>query len=361
MTRVHNFNPGPAVLPEEVLEWAAAGVRDLDGSGMSVLEISHRGLQYRRIQEDATERLLRLMDLDAEEYTVLYLGGGASLQFYMVPLNFLKDGDVADYVDTGSWARKAMAEGRRVGQVHVAGSSEDRGYGCLPEEIILSPSPRYVHITTNNTIEGTQWHETPDFGAVPLVADMSSDFLSCTRGFRRFSLMYAGAQKNAGPAGVTIVVARREFLAEARTDLPPMLSYAVHERESSCYNTPPVFGVYVVGLVCRWLEEQGGIAAIEERNRAKARLIYDALDAHPEVYEPTVQEPRDRSLMNITFRLREPDREKRFLEGAEARGMVGLKGHRSVGGFRASCYNALPMRSAEALATYLEEFARSGG
>lgn len=358
MRRRHNFNPGPAVLPEAVLRQAAEGLLELDGCGMSVLEISHRAEPYRTLHREAQAGLLRLMGLDDSEFRVLFLGGGASLQFYMLPLNFLRDGEQADYVDSGSWSRKAIAEGERVGHVRVVATSREHGYGCLPEVPPLDGRARYIHFTTNNTIEGTQWHDLPDTAHVPLVADMSSDFLARTRDFRKFSLIYAGAQKNAGPAGVTIVIIRRDFLDKARTNLPPMLSYRVHEKEDSLYNTPPVFGVYVVGLVCKWVEEQGGLAAMERQNRAKAGVIYDALDAHPDVYEPTVTEASHRSWMNITFRLRDVSREAEFLAGAEARGMVGLRGHRSVGGFRASCYNALPQQSAEALAEYLHEFAK---
>lgn len=357
MKRLWNFNPGPAVLPEPVLRRAAEGVLDLDGRGISLLEISHRAEPYRTLHRETQAALLRLMGLSAEEYQVLFLGGGASLQFYMVPLNYLTVG-FAEYVDTGSWALKAIAEARRVGEVRVVASSAPDRYSRLPNVPPLGGSARYLHITTNNTIEGTQWPDLPDCGAVPLVADASSDFLSRPLDHSRFSLVYAGAQKNAGPAGVTVVVIRRSFLDQAANDLPPMLSYKVHAKEDSLYNTPPVFGVYVVGLVCRWLEELGGLEAIERRNRTKAGLIYDALDAHPEIYEPTVTERLHRSLMNITFRLRDASREEAFLRGAESRGMIGLKGHRSVGGFRASCYNALPLEAAEALADYLHGFAR---
>jgi len=356
MARALNFNAGPAILPQEVLQQAAEGVRELDNTGMSVLEISHRASDYRRIHEDAKERLLRLISLD-DTYSVLFLGGGASLQFYMLPFNFLTVGRSADYVDTGSWAVKAILEAKRVGTVNVIASSAELGYECLPSVGVVSEGARYVHITTNNTIEGTQWPELPEVGDTPLVADMSSDFLSRRLDHGRFSLIYAGAQKNAGPAGVTIIVARKAFIESAQDDLPPMLSYKVHERENSLYNTPPVFAVYVVGRVCRWLEDLGGLAEIEKRNERKAALIYGALDAHPEVYEPTVTNKAHRSRMNITFRLREAGREAEFLRGAEALGMVGLRGHRSVGGFRASCYNALPLEAAQTLADYLEEFA----
>ncbi len=357
MGRAYNFNPGPAILPEPVLRQAAAGVLELDGSGMSILEVSHRASHYRRVHEEAKAGLLRLLDL-GEDYTVLFLGGGASLQFTMVPWNYLRAGKTADYVDTGSWALKAIREAQRVGQVNVISSSSESAYTCLPPMGDVTPEACYVHITTNNTIEGTQWPAIPDTGEIPLVADMSSDFLSRRLDHGRFSLIYAGAQKNAGPAGVTVVVIRRSFVDLAADDLPPMLSYKVQAREDSLYNTPPVFGVYVVGLVCKWLEDLGGLEEIERRNAEKAGLVYAALDAYPEVYEPTVSNRSHRSQMNITFRLRDHSRESEFLRGAEERGMVGLKGHRSVGGFRASCYNALPREAAQALADYLEWFAQ---
>ena len=359
MTRVHNFNPGPAVLPEPVLKEAAAGILDLGGTGMSVLEISHRAEPYRALHREAQQAILRLLKLEPDEYCVLFLGGGASLQFLMLPMNYLQAGQVADYIDTGLWSQKAIAEARRVGELRIPASSADAHYRCLPSVPALDGHARYLHITTNNTIEGTQWPELPETGAMPLVADMSSDFLSRVLDYLRFSLIYAGAQKNAGPAGVTIVVVRRAFLEEARGDLPPMLSYRVHAREDSLYNTPPVFGVYVVGLVCRWLEAIGGLEAVERLNRQKAQCIYEALEECSDVYELTVTHSAHRSMMNITFRLRDPSIEAEFLQGAEERRMIGLKGHRSVGGFRASCYNALPLASAEILADYLRAFARS--
>lgn len=359
MKRARNFGPGPAALPEEVLRQAADAVVEVAGTGMSVLEISHRSRAYEAIHEAARSGILDLTGLDSTEYDVLFLGGGASLQFLMAPLNFLGPDGCADYIDTGSWSLKAIAEARRVGAVRVAASSAAEGYRCLPDVGELDPTARYVHLTSNNTIEGTQWTSIPEGCHAPLVADMSSDFLSRRRAFDRYSLIYAGAQKNAGPAGVTIVVARRSFLEGARADLPPMLSYRIHQREKSVYNTPPVFAVYVVSLVCAWISGLGGLAEMERRNDAKAAIVYAMLDAHDDVYEPVVTEKAHRSSMNVTFRLRDASREGSFLCGAEARGMVGLKGHRSVGGLRASLYNAVPMGWAEALADYMAEFARS--
>lgn len=358
MHRVYNFSAGPAVLPEPVLEEASQGILEIAGSGMSILEVSHRGPEYEAIHFDAQARLLRILHLDPEEYVVLFLGGGASLQFAMLPMNFLTPDRTADYVDTGAWSNKALKEARRFGKANVAASSREEKYACIPRVLNLTPGATYVHITTNNTIEGTEWAELPDTGDIPLVADASSDFLARAWDYRRFALLYAGAQKNTGPAGVTLVVARRDFIEQANEDIPTMLAYKTHLRSKSLYNTPPVFAVYVVGLVLKWIEEQGGLPAIEARNREKAALIYQALDAHLEVYEPTVTNPADRSLMNITFRLKDAGKEAEFLAGAQARGMVGLKGHRSVGGFRASIYNAFPLEGAQALAQYLDDFAR---
>ncbi|NUQ71429.1 MAG: 3-phosphoserine/phosphohydroxythreonine transaminase [Chthonomonadales bacterium] len=358
MTRAINFNAGPSALPESVLQRAAEAVREIGGSGMSILEISHRAEPFLSLHRDAQDRLLALLGLSRESFTVLFLGGGASLQFLMLPMNFLSADVGADYVDTGTWATKAIAEARRLGPVRVAASSEGDRYARIPEVDRVDPSSRYLHITTNNTIEGTQWRTLPDAGAIPLVADMSSDILSMPRDFGRFSLIYAGAQKNLGPAGVTIVLIKRSFLETASDNLPPMLSYRVQHAEDSLYNTPPVFGIYVVGLVCRWIEEQGGLASVAEHNAAKAQCVYDALDAYPDVFEPTVAIPEHRSQMNITFRLRDPSVADDFLKGARALGMVGLKGHRSVGGFRASLYNAVPLEAAARLAEYLTSFAR---
>jgi phosphoserine aminotransferase len=360
MKRVFNFNAGPAILPELVLEEAAQGIREIHGSGMSILEVSHRAKTYERIHGDARDRLLRLLRLDPSEYAALFLGGGASLQFAMLPMNFLEPGSAADYVHTGEWSKKAMMEARRFGSVNIAGSSEAERFSRIPKDLVFTSGARYAHITTNNTIEGTEFSRIPDTGATPLVADMSSDILAREIDHSRFSLIYAGAQKNAGPAGVTLVVARRSFLEQARGEVATILSYKTHLAGDSLYNTPPVFGVYVVGLVLQWIEAQGGLGEIEKVNRRKAEAIYDALDEFPDVYEPTVQAREDRSIMNITFRLRRgPEHEKRFLSGAEERQMIGLKGHRSVGGIRASVYNALPEKGALRLAEYLREFARN--
>jgi phosphoserine aminotransferase len=359
MKRIYNFSAGPAILPVEVLEEASRGILEIGGSGMSILEVSHRGKEYEAIHFDAKERVLRNLGLDTEQYTALFLGGGASLQFAMIPMNYLTPDATADYVNTGEWGKKAIKEAKRFGNVNVAATSEDANFSYIPTDLNLTPGARYVHITTNNTIEGTEWPSLPDTGDAPLVGDASSDIYARALDYSKFSFLYAGAQKNMGPAGVTVVVARKDYLALASDDAPVILSYKTHAKADSLYNTPPAFAVYVVGLVQKWIEENGGLKGVEERNRRKAQVVYDALDAFPNVYEPTVREKRDRSLMNVTFRLRNADREKEFLAGAQERDMSGLKGHRSVGGFRASIYNAFPLEGCQALADYLEAFAKT--
>ncbi|GAB4453941.1 MAG: 3-phosphoserine/phosphohydroxythreonine transaminase [Armatimonadaceae bacterium] len=357
MNRIYNFSAGPAILPVPVLEQASRDILEIGNSGMSILEVSHRSKEYEAVHFAAMENVLKTLGLSPETWTVLFLGGGASLQFTMVPMNFLSDGQTADYIDSGSWSSKAIKEAKRYGTVHIAGSSAGTNYNRLPDPLSFSPSPRYVHITTNNTIFGTQYFDLPETNGIPLVADMSSDIFSVERDWSRFGLLYAGAQKNAGPAGVTVVVAQKAFLEQAKADLPPMLSYQTQAENDSLYNTPPVFGIHMLNLVLQWIAEQGGMRAIEQRNRAKAQTIYDVLDQYPEIYEPAVVQKADRSLMNLTWRLVDREREKEFLATAQARRMDGLKGHRSVGGFRASIYNAFPPAGCEALATLLHDWA----
>lgn len=361
--RIYNFSAGPAILPVSVLEEASQAVRELDGSGMSLLEMSHRGKHYDAIHNEAMENVLKTLGLSESEWSVIFMGGGASTQFTLVPMNFLTDDRVADYVDTGEWSSKAIAEGHRYGTVNVAGSSVESKYSRLPQSLILSPPNRgrYVHITTNNTIEGTQWQTIPGTFGVPLIADMSSDIFALDRDLSQFGLLYAGAQKNAGPAGVTVVVVRNSFLETAKSDLSPMLSYKTQASKDSLYNTPPVFSIYVMNLVMKWIAGEGGVREIERRNREKAALIYNALDAAPRLYHPTVTEKSDRSLMNITFRLRDEALEKELLAEAKANGMDGLPGHRNVGGLRASIYNAFPREGCMALAQLLVDFARRKG
>ncbi len=357
MNRIYNFSPGPAILPESVIEEASRGVLEINGSGMSILEVSHRGKDYEAIHVETRERLLRVMGLSAEDYTALFIGGGASMEFAMLPMNFLSPEDTADYIHTGEWAIKAIKEAKRFGNIHTAASSEDRNHSYIPTELNLTPNAKYVHITTNNTIEGTEWDGPENTNGVPLIADASSDILSHNVDYSRYHLIYAGSQKNLGPAGVTLVIARKDYLEQANSDIPAILSYKTYAKADSLYNTPPVFPIYVVGLVLKWIEEQGGLAVVDKRNREKAALVYDALDANPEIYDPAVTDNKDRSLMNVTFRIRNTELEKPFLEGAKARKMDGLKGHRNVGGFRASIYNAFPLEGCKALADYLQEFA----
>ena len=357
MKRIYNFSAGPAILPVPVLEEASRGVLEINNSGMSILEVSHRGKDYEAIHVETRERLLRVLGLSPDEYTVLFLGGGASTQFAMLPMNFLKAGQTADYVNAGEWGTKAIKEAKKIGTVNVAATSESDKFAHIPKDLKLTPGAAYVHITTNNTIEGTEYSEIPDTGVVPLIADISSDIMAKSMDYSKFHLCYAGAQKNAGPAGVTMVIARKSYLDQASDDLPAMLSYKTHAKADSLYNTPPVFAIYVVGLVLKWVESQGGLAGMERRNREKAALIYNALDEYPNVYEPAVTDKADRSLMNVTFRLKNADLDKEFLDGAKARDMDGLKGHRAVGGFRASIYNAFPVEGCRALADYLHEFA----
>jgi phosphoserine aminotransferase len=358
--RIHNFNPGPAALPLPVLEEIQAGFLDFQGSGMSITEVSHRSHWFDDVINDAIARLRRLLQLD-DRYHVLFLQGGASLQFCMVPMNLLPDGVSADYVDTGTWSAKAIQEARTLGKaVRVAASSEDKNYSTIPQALALDGTAAYVHITSNNTIKGTQWQRFPDTGSVPLVADMSSDILSRPLDPAPFGLIYAGAQKNIGPAGVCLVIIREDMLARVPETLPSMLKYTTFASKNSMFNTPPCFTIYTIQLVLKWLEETvGGLAAMEALNRQKAALLYDVLDAGA-FYRGTAAAD-SRSLMNVTFRLPTEDLEKQFVAEALENGLGGLKGHRSVGGCRASIYNAVPLKAVEALVEFMEAFARRNG
>lgn len=357
MNRIYNFSAGPAILPVSVLEEAAEAVREYDGSGMSLLELSHRGKHYDPIHAEALSGVLEALGLSSDEFSVALLGGGASLQFAMVPMNFLETGQTADYSIGGEWGAKAAEDARRFGNVHIAGQATDR----LPE-ITLSGDARYVHLTTNNTIEGTQIHGAlPEVGAAALVADASSDIFGVERDHSRFDLLYFGAQKNAGAAGVTAVVVRKSFLETAKKDLPPMLSYKTQVAKDSLYNTPPVFPIFVLSRVLRWIKSEGGIATVAARNARKAGVIYTALDAAPATYAPCIAEPTHRSWMNITWRMADERLEKELLVETQQNGMDGLKGHRNVGGFRASIYNAFPEEGCQALADLLTDFAQRKG
>lgn len=361
MARVYNFSAGPSMLPEPVLKRAAEEMLDHQGSGQSVMEMSHRSKQFAKIIED-TERLIRRnMDVP-DDYEVLFLQGGASLQFTMIPLNFLTGSRKADITLTGAWAQKAYEEIARLGTAVVQGSSKDKRFSYLPPVQGVSPDADYFHITYNNTIEGTQYHTLPDTGSVPLVADISSGVLSEPLDIRRFALVYAGAQKNLGPAGVTLVIVRKDFLAKAPDpkDLPPMLSYKLMAEHKSLYNTPPCYGIYILKLVQEWILEIGGVNALYAANRAKAELLYNYLDSSSFFYNPVRKE--DRSLMNVPFitRIEDPEKaeevNKDFVKKAEEAGLVNLAGHRSVGGMRASIYNAMPLAGVERLVSFMQDF-----
>ncbi len=358
--RIFNFSAGPAVLPEPVLAQAQQDLMSLPGVGMSVLEISHRSAAFDRILEHAEADLRELTGI-GDDYHVLFLQGGASQQFAMVPMNLLGPGAVADYTLTGSWAKKAAAEAKKFGTVNVCASTESDSFTRVPaqDELNLTPGAAYVHLTSNNTICGTEWPALPATGDAPLVVDASSDFLSRPIDSAGAGLIYGGAQKNLGPAGVTLVIIRKDLAERGSESLPATLRYATAAKHGSRYNTPPVFAIYLVGLVMRWLKAQGGLAAIETVNRRKASLLYEAIDGS-DFYRGTA-EPESRSLMNVTFRLPTEELEARFVTEASAAGLSGLKGHRSVGGQRASIYNAFPEAGVAALVEFMGAFEQKNG
>ncbi|MCP4759210.1 MAG: 3-phosphoserine/phosphohydroxythreonine transaminase [Planctomycetes bacterium] len=353
-----NFSAGPAVLPECVLEQAARDLIDLDDTGIGVLEHSHRGPSIDRIFEEA-EADCRKVGRIPDEFEVLFLQGGASSQFGMIPMNFLREGCVADYVDTGSWTAKAIKDARTIGTANVAWSGDDSQYRRIPDEADLSWSKNaaYGYFCTNNTIYGTQWSDTPDCPA-PLIADMSSDIFSRPIDWSRLAMAYAGAQKNIGPAGVTLVIIRKDLLEQGRTDLPAMFRYDIHAKKGSRYNTPPVFAVYCAGLVFKWILDLGGLDAVESMNRHKASLIYDAIDGSGGFYTGHA-DADSRSLMNIPFTTPNKELDAAFIAQASEHGMFTLKGHRSVGGIRASIYNAFPAEGCSRLAEFMGTFAAS--
>ena len=357
MARVYNFSAGPAVLPEPVLAQVRDELLDWHGSGMSVMEMSHRGKEFIEIQGQAEADLRALMGIPAN-YKVLFLQGGASLQFSMVPLNLLPVGGKADYVLTGSWAKKAASEAKRYGTVNVAATSAETNFNRIPTqaELKLDPGAAYVHITGNNTIFGTEYHYTPDTGAVPLVNDASSNILSRPVDVSRYGLIYAGAQKNVGPAGLTLVIVRDDLIGRCREGAPTMLDYAIHAENDSAYNTPPTFAIYVAGLVFKHLLNLGGLPAVEKANIEKADLLYGLLDRSAFYNCPT--EPASRSRMNIPFTLANAELDAAFLAEAKKAGLVQLKGHRSVGGMRASIYNAMPLAGVKALIDFMVDFER---
>ncbi|MCC5926581.1 MAG: 3-phosphoserine/phosphohydroxythreonine transaminase [Bacteroidetes bacterium] len=359
MFRSHNFSAGPSILPTEVLQKAQAELLDYKGTGSSIMELSHRGPEYIEVDAQATSRLKSLMGL-GDDFEVLFLQGGASTQFMMVPYNFLAEGKTANYLNTGTWSKKAIKEAKIFGKVHVGFSSEEENFGRVPrnEEITHVEGAEYLHFTSNNTIFGTQYRNEPESNGVPLVCDASSDFLSREVDVKRYGMIYAGAQKNAGPAGVTIVIIRKDFLAKARTEnVSTILSYPTHV--GTMFNTPPVFGVYFFNLVLEWIEKQGGIKAVEKVNEAKAAQLYTEIDKD-DFYRGTA-EAASRSRMNVTFRLPSEDLEKKFVKEAAALHLDGLKGHRSVGGIRASIYNALPRESVDTLVSFMVDFRAKNG
>jgi phosphoserine aminotransferase len=360
MTRIYNFNPGPAALPLEVLEEVQQEFLDFKGSGMSISEISHRSAVFEDVLDDAIVRFKRLLNIP-DNYKILFLQGGASSQFFMVPMNLLPEGSSADYINTGSWAKKAIKESEILGKsVNVAASSEDRNYCYIPKQFSLNSDAAYLHITSNNTIEGTQWSKFPDAGKVPLISDMSSDMLCRPFDIKPFGLIYAGAQKNLGPAGVTVVIIREDMLERVPKTIPTMLRYTTHAEKNSLYNTPPCISIYMVQLVLKWIEDKiGGLAAMEKRNQEKANLIYSFLDANS-FYRGTA-DADSRSTMNVTFRLTNEDLEKQFVADALKNGLGGLKGHRSVGGCRASIYNAIGIDGVQSLVDFMKDFADKNG
>ena len=355
-SQVANFGAGPAALPMSVLAKAQSELLNFQDTGMSVMEISHRDPAYAQVQAKAEALLRELLQIPSQ-YKVLFLQGGASLQFSMIPFNFLKAGKTASYVMTGSWSEKAYEEASKLGEVRTAASSQSDGYRHIPgpSEIAVQADDAYLHVTSNNTIFGSQWQSFPDFGQVPLIADMSSDILSRPIPVEQFALIYAGAQKNLGPSGVTVVVVRDDLLDLGRRDIPTMLRYDIHAKNDSRYNTPPTFAVYLLSLVLEWAKEQGGVEAIALRNEAKAQEIYSTIDESEGFYRGYV-DPGSRSRMNVTFRLADEALEKSFLVGARAEGLIGLEGHRSVGGCRASLYNAVSLDDCKRLSSYMKVF-----
>lgn len=361
--RVYNFNPGPATLPLPALERVRESVVEFGGLGMSILEISHRSKQFAAVLAETKSLLSELLGLPAG-YHVLFLGGGASLQFAMVPMNLLGPDRSADYIVTGAWSKKAVKEAKRYGKVNIAADTKgpDDVYRRVPrqDELKLDPNARYVHLTSNNTIFSTQFHTFPDTGSVPMVADMSSDILSHRFDASKFGLIYAGAQKNLGPAGVTVVILSDTLLQQCNPDVPTMLSYGTFVKEDSLFNTPPVFAIFCVREVLRWVKESGGLETMERWNEEKGRLLYGIMDELPEFYRGTADKD-SRSLMNVAFRLPTEELEAKFIAEGQEKGFVGMKGHRSVGGIRVSMYNALPVEGIAAFVQFMRDFQKRNG
>ncbi|KIL43026.1 3-phosphoserine/phosphohydroxythreonine transaminase [Jeotgalibacillus campisalis] len=355
MDRLVNFSAGPSALPLEVLQRAQSELVNTNASGMSVMEMSHRSREFERILVNAQSRLKKMMNIP-DSYKILFLQGGASLQFSMIPLNLLQTDHKAAYLITGSWSKKALLEAEKVGKAKIYASSEENGFKSIPSfsQSALSPDTDYLHITGNNTIEGTRITELPDTGSVPIVTDLSSSILSERINVEDYGVIYAGAQKNLGPSGVTVVIIREDLIGRASKATPSMLDYATHVKANSLYNTPPTFGIYMIGLVLEWIESLGGIDELEARNHEKASFLYDAID-QSSVFSSPINK-KDRSLMNIPFTSLDPDTDSAFLHFAESKGLVELKGHRSVGGMRASLYNAMPYEGVERLVDAMKQF-----
>jgi phosphoserine aminotransferase len=360
MPRVFNFSPGPATLPEAVLRQAAEEMLDWHGSGMSVMEMSHRGKEFIGIHAEAEATLRELMGIPAH-YKVLFMQGGAIGENAIVPMNLIGRTGRADYVVTGDWSKKSVKEAKSYGTISIAATGEGSTFTAIPKqsEWKLDPKAAYVHICSNETIGGVEYHWTPDTGGVPLVADMSSNILSRPIDVSRYGLIYAGAQKNMGPSGVTVVIVRDDLLGHALPVTPSAFNYQLQAENDSMYNTPPTYAIYIAGLVYKHIKANGGLPAMEEHNRAKARILYDYLDASSFYRNPVARE--DRSLMNVPFKLKDDALDEAFLKGAQARGMIQLKGHRSVGGMRASIYNAMPVEGVKALVAYMQEFEKQHG
>jgi len=354
----HNFNSGPSVLPQSVFEEASQAIIDFNNSGLSILEIGHRTSLFQDVMDEARDLVRKLMKLD-DDHEVLFLHGGATTQFMQVPMNLLNPVDLAAYTETGTWSGKAIKEADLFAHIEIAGSSKESNYTYMPWPLQVSPTARYLHICSNETIAGTQYQQMPYDCGVPLIADMSSDILGRELDFNKFSIIYAGAQKNIGAAGVNLVVVDKTILGKVEKPIPSILDYRAHIREGSMLNTPPVFAVYVAMLTLRWQDQQGGVAEMEKRNLEKAKLLYDTLDRIPLFHTPVRKDSR--STMNAVFTIEDPELEKEFLTSCKENGMVGIKGHRSVGGFRISMYNALPKESVEAVTQLMEEFARVKG
>ncbi len=356
MERLQIFNAGPAVLPEEVLREAQADLLNYKGMGLSVMEMSHRSKEYEAIINGARDAIKRIYGL-GEDYEVLFMQGGATLQFLTVPMNFCPGDKKANYINTGVWATKAVKEAKKLGKaIHVAASSEDEKFSYVPRQWTLSDNPAYLHITSNNTIYGTEFDFDPEIpNNIPLVSDMSSNFMSKPIDIKKYSLIYAGAQKNIGPAGCVVVIIKKEMLDQINPNVPTILNYKTHADAGSMHNTPPCWAIYIIGLVMKWIEDMGGLTKIHENNLAKAKYIYDIIDESDGYYKGTVRKD-SRSLMNVTFRLNSEEMEEAFIKEAKANGMIGLKGHRDVGGCRASIYNALPLKACHDLADFMKAF-----